>query len=230
MDALHHLGKAFAVLAATVVLATGAWAQPIDISGVVRDPESGQGLSGFVVTLHAKGLADTTDDEGAFHLLKAATRVADRAALQRLVYSPALGFALRLSKDEQVIAEIRNGAGRTMIRGKFDLKAGDWSLKPRNLEPGLYTVMLWTGSRLRALRVTLPETDKNRGTPDWNLRPLGQEESLVALAPPLGVAVDSLRLVKDGWKAHSVAVQSWSQGGMTISPRRMAGAAATPAP
>jgi hypothetical protein len=217
---LSRLRKVSTAWALPGLFATAAWSQPIDISGVVKDPVSGEGLPGFVVTLHGKGLADTTDGKGEFHLLQAATRIADRAPLQRLVYSPKVGFALRLTKDEQIIAEIRNGAGRSLMRGKYDLKAGDWSLRPRNLEPGLYTVMLWTGSRLRALRVNLPEYGKDRGTPDWTLRELTEDESAEALAPPLGVAVDSLRLEKDGWQAHSVAVQSWSQGGITVSPKR----------
>lgn len=205
---------------ALLVSAAALSAQPIDISGVVKDPVSGDPVPGMVVFLERKGLADTTDDKGEFHLLKAATRVADRSPLQRLVYSPEHGFSIRLTQDEDVAAEIQNGAGRTLVHGEYELKAGDWSLKPRNLEPGLYTIKLWTGTRLRALRVTIPESDKNRGTPDWNVRQLSDEESAVALAPPMGMAVDSLRLSKEGFEPHRVAVQSWSQGGLTIVPKR----------
>lgn len=202
------------------ILAAASWGQAIDISGVVKDA-SGAPLPGFVVSLSAKGLLDTTDDNGEFRLLQATARLSDRSPLRRLVYSAEHGFALRLTEDEDITAEIRNGAGRTLVHGMWAVKSGDWSLKPRNLEPGLYTVMLWTGSRLRALRLTIPETDKRRGKPAWVLAELSPEQSAEVLAPPLGVAVDSLRLVKDGWQAHQVAVQSWSQGGMTISPKRI---------
>lgn len=206
----------------------GPWAQPIDISGVVRDEASGAPVSGVIVSLAARGLADTTDDEGRFHILKAPTGLADKSPLQRLVYSSRVGFALRMAQDEDVIAEIRNGAGRTVVHGGYSLKAGDWSLKPMNLEPGLYTVMLWTGSRLRALRLTIPAAGKQRGKPAWTLARMTEAESLETLSPPVGTAVDSLRLAHPGYAAHRVAVQSWSQGGITVLPRRLAGTAVPP--
>lgn len=224
MDALHRghrCGRM--ILAAAAFLALPVVAQPIDISGVVKDEFSGMPLEGFVVRLAAKGLTDTTDVTGKFHLYKAATRLADKSPLQRLVYHTDVGFALRLTKDEEVTAEIRNGAGRTLVHGYWEMQAGDWSLKPKNLEPGLYTVMLWTGSRLRALRLNIPETGKERGKPQWTVAELTPAESAEALAPPLGVVVDSLRLEGAGYAPHRVAVQSWSQGGITILPRRLPG-------
>lgn len=229
MDALPArgcLGGAAAILAMIGFLPATGWGQAIDISGVVKDASSGAPLPGFIVSLSAKGLHDTTDDKGEFHLLRTTARLADRSPLRRLVYTSAHGFALRLTEDEDITAEIRNGAGRTLVHGMWEVKAGDWSLKPRNLEPGLYTVMLWTGSRLRALRLTIPESGKERGKPAWVLSQLSPEQSAEALAPPLGVAVDSLRLVKEGWQVHQVAVQSWSQGGMTILPKRLSAPAA----
>jgi hypothetical protein len=204
------------------LLAATGWGQAIDISGVVKDAASGDPLPGFVVSLSAKGLQDTTNDKGEFHLRRTTARLADRSPLRRLVYSAGHGFAMRLTQDEDITAEIRNGAGRTLVHGMWAVKAGDWSLKPRNLEPGLYTVMLWTGSRLRALRLTIAESGKERGKPAWLLSELSPEQSAEALAPPMGVAVDSLRLVKDGWQDHQIAVQSWSQGGITILPKRLA--------
>ena len=213
------------IAAALLIWVVAPHSQPIDISGIVKDEASGAPLSGFVVSIAAKGLSDTTDTSGAFHLLKSATRVADRSPLQRLSYSARLGFALRMSKDEEVTAEIRNGAGRTLVHGQFSLKAGDWSLKPIQLEPGLYTVMLWTGSRLRALRLTIPNTGMERGKPAWVLAEMTETESAEALAPPIGMAVDSLRLERTGYAPHTVAVQSWSQGGITVLPKRLAEAA-----
>jgi hypothetical protein len=222
MDALRMRGPLGGMAAALGILVSSSSGQAIDISGVVKDASSGAPLPGFVVSLSAKGLLDTTDDKGEFHLQQTTTRLADRSPLRRLVYSADHGFALRLTQDEDITAEIRNGAGRTLVHGTWEVKAGDWSLKPRNLEPGLYTVMLWTGTRLRALRLTIPETGKDRGKPAWVLSELSPEQSARALAPPLGIAVDSLRLVKEGWQIHQVAVQSWSQGGMTILPKRLA--------
>jgi hypothetical protein len=222
MDAWHRRGALGGAVAILGFLAASGWGQAIDISGVVKDASSGAPLPGFVVSLNVKGLLDTTDDKGEFRLQQTTTRLADRSPLRRLVYSAPHGFALRLTEDEDIAAEIRNGAGRTLVHGMWEVKAGDWSLKPRNLEPGLYTVMLWTGTRLRALRLTIPESGKERGKPAWVLTALSPEQGAEALAPPLGVAVDSLRLVKEGWQAHQVAVQSWSQGGMTILPRRLA--------
>lgn len=227
MDARHARGTLGGAAAILGFLAVSGWGQAIDISGVVKDASSGAPLPGFVVSLSAKGLFDTTDDKGEFRLQQTTTRLADRSPLRRLVYSAPHGFAMRLTQDEDITAEIRNGAGRTLVHGMWAVKAGDWSLKPRNLEPGLYTVMLWTGSRLRALRLAIPESGKDRGKPAWVLSPLSPEQSAEALAPPLGVAVDSLRLVKDGWQAHQVAVQSWSQGGMTILPKRLSVPAAS---
>jgi hypothetical protein len=175
-----------------------------------------------VVSLANRGLADTTDERGEFHLLNATAR-GDQTSLRRLVYSHRHGFALRLSKDEDVSAEIRNGAGRTLVHREYALKAGDWSLKPRNLEPGLYTVKLWTGTRLRALRLEIPAADKGRGKPEWLVAALTPEQSLEALAPPAGIIVDSLRLEKSGYPPHRVPVRSWSEAGIIISARREAG-------
>lgn len=209
--------------AALAILAGAANAQPIDISGVVKDEASGKPLSGFVVSLKTRGLADTTNDNGEFHLRKAAGNAGDRSPLQRLVYSHRHGFALRMARAEEVTAEIRNGAGRTLLHGSYTLKAGDWSLKPRNLEPGLYTVMLWTGTRLRALRLEIPAADKSRGKPEWLLAEMSAEQSLETLTPPSGMVVDSLKLEKRGYLPLRVAVQSWSQGGITVLPKRQDG-------
>lgn len=224
---MKALRKPILFAAALGILVVAPRSQSVDISGIVKDAASGEPLSGFVVSIAGKGLADTTDTTGAFHLLKTSMRLADRSPLQRLVYSARHGFALRLTQDEEVTAEIRNGAGRTLVHGMYSLKAGDWSLKPVQLEPGLYTVMLWTGSRLRALRLTIPNTGKDRGKPAWVMAEMTEAESAEALAPPIGVAVDTLRLEKSGFEPHRVAVQSWSQGGITILPKRLAEAAPT---
>ncbi|HLP40044.1 MAG TPA: hypothetical protein VK465_00935 [Fibrobacteria bacterium] len=219
IPAARHRAARAALLGAC--LAAAAWSHPVDISGVVRDSASGAPLPGVVVTLTIPGLADTTDEAGRFHLFRSAVRLADKAPLQRLVFSRLHGFSLRLTRPEEVTAEIRNGAGRALVHGTFSLAAGDWSLRPKNLEPGLYTVTLWTGSRLRALRLSIPNSDKARGNPEWVLTELDQAAAAAALAPPFGVAVDSLRLTPEGYAPSAVGVQSWSQGGITVLPRRL---------
>jgi hypothetical protein len=219
---------AFAALLLQPGLAREAAAQPIDISGVVKDSLTGLPLSGAVVSLAGKGLADTTDEAGSFRLVRAAARLADRSPLQRLVYTARHGFALRLSRDEQVVAEILNGAGRTVLRGEFPMAAGDWSLKPGGMKPGLYTVKLWTGKRLRALRLEIPAAGKGRGNPEWLLSRLSAEEAAVALAPPFGVVLDSLRMERSGYSPGSLAVRSWSQGGITLLPKPLSAPVAAP--
>lgn len=225
-------GAALAALLLMPGLAREAAAQPIDISGVVKDSLTGLPVAGAVVSLDRKGLADTTDHAGNFRLLRAATRIADRSPLQRLVYTARHGFALRLSRDEQVVAEILNGAGRTVLRGEFPMPAGDWSLKPRSMEPGLYTVKLWTGRSLRALRLEIPSAGKERGNPEWLIARLTAEEAAVALAPPVGVVLDSLRMERAGYASGRLAVRSWSQDGITLLPKPLSAPAqgSPPAP
>src|SRR5690606_17609535 len=127
-------------------------------------------------------------------------------------------------------AEIRNGAGRTVLRGEFPMRAGDWSLTPRNMEPGLYTVKLWTGKRLRALRLEIPSAGKERGNPDWLLARLTAEEAAAALAPPPGLVLDSLRMERAGYISGRLAVRSWSQDGITLLPRPLSAPSAPSAP
>jgi hypothetical protein len=91
------------------------------------------------------------------------------APLKRLVFSARDGFSLRMVSNQDVTAEIRNGAGRTLARGAYTLEAGDWSLRPRNLPPGLYTVLLRTGPQLRALRMKIEDSERGKGSPEWVL-------------------------------------------------------------
>jgi hypothetical protein len=91
------------------------------------------------------------------------------APLKRLIFSAREGFSLRMVSSQEVTAEIRNGAGRTLARGAYTLEAGDWTLRPRNLAPGLYTVLLRTGPQLRALRMKIEDSERDKGAPEWVL-------------------------------------------------------------
>ena len=87
--------------------------------------------------------------------------------LKRLTYSAREGFALRMVSNQDVTAEIRNGAGRTLAFTSKTLDAGHWTLRPRNLAPGLYTVLLRTGPNLRALRLKIEDSERGEGRPEW---------------------------------------------------------------
>jgi hypothetical protein len=89
------------------------------------------------------------------------------APLRHLTYSAREGFALRMVSNQEVTAEIRNGAGRTLAYTERNLEAGDWTLRPRNLAPGLYTVLLRTGPNLRALRLKIEDVERGQGRPEW---------------------------------------------------------------
>lgn len=91
------------------------------------------------------------------------------APLKRLIFSARQGFSLRMVSSQEVTAEIRNGAGRILARGAYTLDAGDWTLRPRNLAPGLYTVLLRTGPQLRALRMKIEDSERGEGLPEWVL-------------------------------------------------------------
>jgi hypothetical protein len=86
-----------------------------------------------------------------------------------LFFSTNGGFALRMSGDQEITAEIRNGAGRTLAYTSRSLEPGEWTLRPRNLAPGLYTVLLRTGPNLRALRMKIEDPDRGHGPPEWVL-------------------------------------------------------------
>jgi hypothetical protein len=91
------------------------------------------------------------------------------APLKRLIFSARQGFSLRMISSQDVTAEIRNGAGRTLAHGSYTLEAGDWTLRPRNLAPGLYTVLLRTGPQLRSLRMKIEDSERGKGSPEWVL-------------------------------------------------------------
>lgn len=89
--------------------------------------------------------------------------------LERLIFSARTGFLLRMNGNEDVTAEIRNGAGRVLAHSTYALQAGDWKLHPKNLAPGLYTVLLRTGSNLRSMRMKIEDVERGPGTPKWVL-------------------------------------------------------------
>lgn len=91
------------------------------------------------------------------------------APLQHLNFSARQGFSLRMVSNEEVTAEIRNGAGRVLARASYTVEPGDWKLHPKNLAPGLYTVLLKTGAQLRAMRMRIEDTDRGPGSPEWVL-------------------------------------------------------------
>lgn len=89
------------------------------------------------------------------------------APMKHMSFSAREGFSLRMIANQEVSAEIRNGAGRTLAFTSRTLDAGDWTLKPRNLAPGLYTVLLRTGPNLRALRMKIEDAERGEGKPEW---------------------------------------------------------------
>lgn len=103
------------------------------------------------------------------------------APLKRLTFSAKEGFSLRMVGNQDVTAEIRNGAGRTLARNAYSLEAGDWTLRPRNLPPGLYTVLLRTGPQLRSLRIKIEDSERGKGSPEWVLEK--QPDSTRAVDP-----------------------------------------------
>jgi|GEM_PF-3098201 len=89
--------------------------------------------------------------------------------LKKLIFSARDGFSLRMVSSQDVTAEIRNGAGRTLARGDYTLEPGDWILRPRNMAPGLYTVHLRNGSQLRAVKMKIEDPVRGGGLPEWVL-------------------------------------------------------------
>ncbi len=99
----------------------------------------------------------------------AAKHVRKPAPLKRLNFSARQGFALKMISQEVVTAELRNGVGRTLARASYNLEAGDWKLHPKNLTPGLYTVLLRTGNELRSMRMKIEDVERGQGAPEWIL-------------------------------------------------------------
>jgi hypothetical protein len=118
--------------------------------------------------------------------LQAKKRFQPPAPLKRLTFSAKEGFALRMVSNQDVTAEIRNGAGRTLARGAYTLQAGDWTLRPRNLAPGLYTVLLRTGPQLRAVHMRIEDSESGHGQPEWVL-----EKAVDSSAAPGSAAAPS---------------------------------------
>jgi hypothetical protein len=106
------------------------------------------------------------------------------APLKHLSFSAREGFALRMISGQEVSAEIRNGAGRTLAFTSRTLEAGDWTLKPRNLAPGLYTVLLRTGPNLRALRMKIEDAERGEGKPEWVVEKAADSGSMRAPEAP----------------------------------------------
>jgi hypothetical protein len=111
------------------------------------------------------------------------------APLKRLIFSAREGFSLRMVSSQEVTAEIRNGAGRTLARGAYTLEAGDWTLRPRNLAPGLYTVLLRTGAQLRALRMKIEDSERGGGLPEWVLEKAPESSGVLDGSPQQGASV-----------------------------------------
>jgi hypothetical protein len=111
------------------------------------------------------------------------------APLKRLVFSARQGFSLRMVSSQDVTAEIRNGAGRTLAHGSYTLEAGDWTLRPRNLAPGLYTVLLRTGPQLRSLRMKIEDSERGEGSPEWILEKAADSSAVREPSPAIQGAV-----------------------------------------
>lgn len=203
----------------------GAAAQSIDIRGMARDA-SGNPLPGAVVTLMGRGLRDTTDQSGLFRITNAmAAKSQHRPPLQKLVFSPERGFALRMLAKEEISAEIKNGAGRVVVHGSYDLEPGDWALRPRNLPKGLYTVQLRTGTQLRALRLPISDGERGEGPPAWVLEKLPPADTILFMARrTVPGTVDSLKVEKPEYFTEMVPVESWSQSDLSVQPRKRDGA------
>ncbi|MDB5047314.1 MAG: hypothetical protein JWO30_385 [Fibrobacteres bacterium] len=115
------------------------------------------------------------------------------APLKRLTFSAKEGFALRMVSNQDVTAEIRNGAGRTLARTAYKLEAGDWTLRPRNLAPGLYTVLLRTGAQLRSMRMKIEDSERGKGSPEWVLEKVSDSTRVVDPSAQRGACVFPVR-------------------------------------
>jgi len=192
-------------------------APPIDIRGIAKDAVSGRPIEGLVVTLEGKQLKDTTDQNGEFRLtnMDPARKL---GPVRRLYFSADSGFSIQIGDEEEIIAEIINGAGRAVVRSQYNLAPGGWSLRPKNLAPGHYKVHLWTGSQLRALRMPVSPMAREDGPPEWNLAKIPEGDRL-AWGPS---AVDSLRAEGMEYMPAAVPVSSFTQLRISIQPKRKA--------
>jgi hypothetical protein len=111
------------------------------------------------------------------------------APLKRLTFSARDGFSLKMISNQEVTAEIRNGAGRTLARNAYTLEPGDWTLRPRNLPPGLYTVLLRTGPQLRSLRIKIEDSERGKGSPEWVLEKQADSTRAADPVPQRGASV-----------------------------------------
>ena len=130
---------------------------------------------------------ETADAAPAADLVKA--RFKRPAPLKRLTFSAKEGFSLKMVSNQDVTAEIRNGAGRTLARNAYSLEAGDWTLRPRNLPPGLYTVLLRTGPQLRSLRIKIEDSERGKGSPEWVLEKQGDSTRVIDPSAQQGACV-----------------------------------------
>lgn len=121
------------------------------------------------------------------NLVKARFKVP--APLKRLTFSAREGFSLRMVSNQDVTAEIRNGAGRTLARNAYTLEAGDWTLRPRNLPPGLYTVLLRTGAQLRSMRMKIEDSERGKGSPEWVLEKVVDSTHVIDPSAQRGASV-----------------------------------------
>jgi hypothetical protein len=131
--------------------------------------------------------AAMTDAPAAANLVKARFKLP--APLKRLTFSAKDGFSLRMVSNQDVTAEIRNGAGRTLARGAYTLEAGDWTLRPRNLPPGLYTVLLRTGPQLRSMRLKIDDSERGKGAPEWLLEKVSDSTRVLDPSAQRGASV-----------------------------------------
>ena len=189
---------------------------PVAVSGIVRSNLTGKGVAGASVKLQGLSLSAVTDTGGHFTITGTTGVVRPGAAPRTGALALTKNIVFRQDAEGPVVVRILDlsGAERAILHSGV-LQAGDWTVTPPALRPGVYLCAIETPSSVRAVRF-LGSTSTDATIPAIAHSQPSELAFGVAARLEAAAAVDSLVATKSGFKTGGVGITSYSQTGLEI--------------
>jgi|WetSurMetagenome_2_1015567.scaffolds.fasta_scaffold00272_12 hypothetical protein len=199
-------------LVAAGCIAFSASAQSINLTGIVKDSATQQGIGGAKVKLAVHKDSAVTDASGAYTITGSAVRFFSGAQTEFLRTPMFARHALRfgiVSASERVKIDVYDVSGRR-VAGLLDrdVEQGDYQINPylSNLASNIYFVKIQIGSQ--SSMFTMPLAGKLAAAAGGVLRKAGGSSD-AALAKS-AAALDTLVVTANGYKTASLPISSYT--------------------
>ena len=192
---------------AVLVMTMSAFAQTVNLKGVVKDRVSENPIKDAIVQIQGKSIADTTDSLGQFSFSFKTSAKYNKPQLDvpispHFISNRGIVFSIKQAADIRV--EIISLAGKiikTFV--KSSMESGAWAFSPGSLSSGTYLSRIRIGNTQTIVKfISNGQNSRGQGVCKISNYEVGQG-ALTKMARIQSI-FDTIRVLKDGYYAKNI--------------------------